>query len=77
GNPYRDWHVTIRATAIDKAYPSIGAFQRLAFVKRDGHGSWGGRVITMRVVGSKKTVTVSGDAFRIALGLRSTWFHLA
>ncbi|MCL2615050.1 MAG: SpoIID/LytB domain-containing protein, partial [Nocardioidaceae bacterium] len=41
GNPYRDWHVTIRATAIDKAYPSIGAFQRLAFVKRDGHGSWG------------------------------------
>ena len=56
---------------------AIGNFQKLTFVKRDGHGSWKGRVITMRVVGSKKTVTVSGDAFRVALGLRSTWFHLA
>ena len=46
--------------------------------KRDGHGLWGGRVVTMTLIGSRKTLTgVPGDTFRGALGLRSTWISLA
>jgi hypothetical protein len=43
-------------------------------VSRDGNGEWGGRVVRVALEGSNGRVEVSGDTFRTATGLRSTWF---
>ena len=45
--------------------------------ERDGGGDWGGRVEALSLVGSQRTVTVSGDTARAVLGLRSTYFTFA
>lgn len=74
GNPNVRWEVVVSATTIEKAWPAIGDFQRLRVTERDGNGSWGGRAVEVYVRGSKGRVTVSGDAFRSALGLKSTMF---
>ena len=73
GNPVHDWSVTVRDTTFENAWPSLGNLRRIRVVRRDGNGDWGGRVTTLRLVGSKRTVTVSGDTMRSTLGLRSTW----
>ncbi len=77
GNPYRSWTTSVTAAAVEKAFPSIGNLTNISVTSRDGHGVLGGRVLTMKLVGSEGTVTPSGDTFRSALGLRSTWFAVA
>ncbi|MCB0905659.1 MAG: SpoIID/LytB domain-containing protein [Nocardioidaceae bacterium] len=77
GNPVHDWSATFTDDAIEAKYPAIGDLQRIVVVARDGNGDWGGRVTSLRLVGSKSQVTVSGDTLRSALGLRSTWVTFA
>lgn len=77
GNPYRSWTHRISASAIERAYPAIGTFERLQVVRRDGNGAWGGRVVSVRLEGARTSTTISGDTFRIVFGLRSTWFRPA
>jgi stage II sporulation protein D len=74
-DPVNGWRETIRATAIEQAFPGIGDFQRLRVLERDGHGTWNGRVLRIRVVGSNGVVARTGDQFRSDFGLRSTWFR--
>ena len=69
---YPTWTVTLSAATISAAYPTIGAFTSLAVLARDGNGSWGGRVTSVRITGTAGSVTVAGTAFRTALGLKST-----
>ncbi len=76
GNPHRRWTVKVPASAIERAYPGIGDFQRLTVRSRDGNGAWNGRVLRIRIVGSKGATAVSGDTFRVVFGLRSTWFRV-
>lgn len=76
GNPNRRWQVTVRAAAIEEAFPHIGDFRRLGVVERDGNGAWGGRALEVRIVGSRATATPTGDTFRSIFGLRSTWFRV-
>lgn len=71
------WTATVTATAIAAAYPSIGTLQQLVITGRDGHGSWGGRVTTMSIVGSNATVNTTGTQFQTSFGLRSPWFRPA
>ena len=66
--------VSFTDNAFERRFPRIGNLRRLVVLRRDGNGQWGGRVTSLRVVGSKDTVTVSGDTARSTLGLRSTWF---
>ncbi|MEI8238984.1 MAG: SpoIID/LytB domain-containing protein, partial [Actinomycetota bacterium] len=73
-NPYYRWSVTLTATAIAARYPSIGVYTGITFLSRNGLGDWGGRVGSMRVNGTISSVTVTGDQFRSAFGLRSNWF---
>ena len=73
-NPYHDWTVTLSAAQIQAAYPSIGTFAGLTVLARNGLGDFGGRVTSIRVEGTAGTTTVTGEAFRSALGLRSNWF---
>ena len=77
GNPYRSWTTKVTSGAVENAFPSLGNLKKIAVTKRDGDGLWGGRVVTMQLVGSAHTLTVSGDTFRSALALRSTWFKLS
>ncbi len=75
GNPVHAWTVATTAARIEAAWPGVGELQRIRILQRDGNGDWGGRVRTLRLIGSAGRVDVSGDSFRFALGLRSTWFR--
>lgn len=43
---------------------------------RSGQGEWGGRVLSITVSGTAGSVSLTGDTFRRAIGLRSNWFDL-
>ncbi|WP_432476925.1 SpoIID/LytB domain-containing protein [Nocardioides sp. GXQ0305] len=73
GNPVHAWSVTVSDATFERAWPALGNLRRIRVVGRDGNGEWGGRVTRMRLVGSRSSVSVSGDTMRSALGLRSTW----
>jgi SpoIID/LytB domain protein len=73
GNPVHDWKVSVSDTTLESRWPSLGNLRRITVVRRDGNGDWGGRVTSLRLVGSQNTVAVSGDTMRSVLGLRSTW----
>jgi SpoIID/LytB domain protein len=71
-NPYHNWTVTV-STAPLVHYVS-GALTSVRVASTDGHG----RALTVRLTGSTgPAVTITGDQFRLALGLRSTLFRLA
>lgn len=74
GNPVHSWKARVSAGTIERAYPSIGSFSRLTVLRRDGNGQWGGRVLRLKVVGSKGATKTTGEEFRYAVGLRSSWF---
>ena len=73
GNPVHSWSVRTDDERIERTWPAIGNLRRLAVTSRDGNGEWGGRVRSLTITGSTGRVVVSGDTFRSALGLRSTW----
>jgi SpoIID/LytB domain protein len=68
------WSTSISSSKIESAWPQIGTLQKLKVLGRDGNGPWGGRVLSVGLVGSKSTVSVSADSFRWAAGLKSTWW---
>ena len=76
GNPFHDWSITIDAGQFERSYPSLGTLRRILVVNRDGNGDWQGRVHTVVLDGTKDDVTISGDDFRWAFGLRSNWFTI-
>lgn len=73
GNPVHSWTVRTDAAAIERVWPKLGDLTRIKVTARDGNGAWGGRVRSLTLTGTKGKVVVSGDSFRGALGLRSTW----
>ncbi|SEQ28307.1 SpoIID/LytB domain-containing protein [Microlunatus flavus] len=68
------WSRKITAKAVARAYPSVGTVKELKITKRDGSGRWGGRVITIKIVGSKKTLSVTGSGFQSKFGMRSSLY---
>src|SRR4051794_18149712 len=68
------WSKTVTAKAVAKAYPSAGTVKQLKISKRDGSGRWGGRVVTIKIVGSKRTVSVTGSAFQRKFRMRSSLY---
>lgn len=77
GNPVHEWSWTTTDTDLERTWPRIGNLSKIAVSTRDGNGTWGGRVSSLTLTGSRGSVTVSGDAFRSALGLRSSWFSFS
>ena len=67
GNPVHDWTLSAAAPPGSQgAYPGDRhGSSRLHVTRRDGHGEWGGRVVTVVLDGSKRNVTISGDTFRV------------
>ena len=74
GNPVHDWSTTVDVSTFERSYPSIGTLQKIRVTNRDGNGEWQGRVSSVVLDGSDGDVTISGDSFRWAFGLRSNWF---
>ncbi len=74
GNANHDWTKSVSASTIQSKYPAIGTLRSMRVTKRNGHGSMGGRVLSLELVGSKGKKTISGNDARWAFGLRSNWF---
>jgi stage II sporulation protein D len=69
----QSWSKTISAATLGKAF-GVGTAKRVQITKRDGYGRWGGRVASIKITGSKRTVTVSGGTFKGKFGMRSNYF---
>jgi SpoIID/LytB domain protein len=76
GNPNHTWTTSVSARAIENAFPWLGNLTGITVDDRDGNGKWNGRVLAMTLHGSKHTGAISGDTFRAALALRSTWVRI-
>jgi stage II sporulation protein D len=68
------WSRTISASSVARIWPSVGTVRQLQISSRDGSGRWGGRVNTIKIIGSRRTLSVSGKSFQGAFGLRSNLF---
>jgi stage II sporulation protein D len=77
GNGVHSWTASVDPGVLERSYPAVGTLQRLHVVSRDGNGEWDGRVESLVLDGTKGDVTISGDTFRWAFGLRSSWFSVA
>jgi SpoIID/LytB domain protein len=73
-NPLHTWRTSVVTASLSASLGGLGTLRRLAAVRRDGDGAFGGRVLQVTVVGSAGSRTLSGDAFAIAAGLPSAWF---
>jgi stage II sporulation protein D len=76
GNSVHAWAVTVDLGRLERSHPAVGSLRRLRVTNRDGNGDWQGRVESLVLEGTKGSVTISGDAFRWAFGLRSSWFTI-
>ncbi|MCW2811941.1 MAG: hypothetical protein JWP61_2399 [Friedmanniella sp.] len=68
------WTRTVTAASLGRVWPSVGAVTALTVTSRDGQGAWGGRVQTIRITGTKGSVSVRGTTFQYTYGLRSNLF---
>lgn len=75
-NPHRRWTSSIERTAIEAKY-ELGQLQAIQVLERNGLGADGGRVLRLRLIGSTRSVEVTGTQFRTDFGLRSDWFTLS
>jgi stage II sporulation protein D len=69
-NPNASWSVTRSSTALQAAF-GVGAVRSMRVLSRVGIGTWGGRVLTMEVVGASGRVVLTGEQVRLRLGLKS------
>ncbi|HVL33481.1 MAG TPA: SpoIID/LytB domain-containing protein [Actinomycetota bacterium] len=75
-SPHHRWKTTVTSAVIEERWPSLGALRDADVVSRTRRFAEGGRTRVVRLIGSRRTIRVSGDAFRRAAGLRSTWFAI-
>lgn len=73
-NEEHTWSASVPVATVEATFPSIGTLEAVTATSRDGLGQWGGRVLTIKIVGSKATVSETGDTFQSQFGLDSNWF---
>ena len=71
------WTRVLSASSISRAWPSVGTVKQLQITSRDGAGAWGGRVKTIKIIGTSRTATVSGTTFQHMFGMRSSLYMVA
>ncbi len=76
GNTNHRWSAAVDASTLERSHPSIGRLKRIWVTERDGNGDWEGRVVELVLDGTNGNVTISGDSFRWAFGLKSSWFSI-
>ncbi|MGN6783224.1 MAG: SpoIID/LytB domain-containing protein [Marmoricola sp.] len=82
-NPYSAWSTTVKvadlAAAARRAGHDVGTPTRITITQREGCTdgcAWNGRAVAVDLTGTGGTWSLSADAFRSLLGLRSTWFAI-
>ena len=78
GNPNASWTKSV-TTATLRSVSGLAKVTGVRVTGRDGRGQWGGRVTTIVVdgatsAGKAASTSFTGSRFRVALGLRSTYF---
>jgi stage II sporulation protein D len=68
------WSRILSASSISGAWPSVGTVKRLQITSRDGAGAWGGRVKTIKIIGTSRTATVSGTTFQHMFAMHSSLY---
>lgn len=76
GNYNHSWSATVDAAQLERSHPQIGSLTRIWVTSRDGNGDWRGRVKELVLDGTQGNVTITGDSFRWAFGLKSSWFSI-
>jgi len=74
-NPNSSWSTSVSRATIESRY-GLGTLTDVQITDRNGLGSMGGRVLLMRLVGTAKSVDVTGNTFRSNIGLKSDWFDV-
>lgn len=74
-SPHHNWRQSVSAATIAGAY-GVGELVDIRITRRNGLGAEGGRVLSAQIVGTAKTVTVTGSDVRAKLGLKSDWFSV-
>lgn len=74
-NPAHTWAATIPLRAVEAAFPSVGSLTAISVAHRNGLGQWGGRALTVLLVGTKGREKVLAENFQWDFGLDSTWFR--
>jgi SpoIID/LytB domain protein len=73
-NPNHTWTASVPVSEIQADWPQLGTFEAFNVTARNGFGDLGGRVTSLTLVGSNQNVTMTGDQFAAAVGLKSDWF---
>ena len=74
-NPNHTWTASVPVSTIESTWPQLGTLESITITGRNGFGDWGGRVTGAdpgRAPSSN--VSLTGDGFAAALGLKSDWF---
>ena len=74
-SPWHNWSASPSASSVGQAF-GVGTLSSITILSRSGLGADGGRVLSIKVTGSVRSVTTSGSEFANALGLRSDWFSV-
>ncbi|MGH9267362.1 MAG: SpoIID/LytB domain-containing protein, partial [Acidimicrobiales bacterium] len=74
-NPNHQWTASIPVSTVEAAH-NRGTLLRVDVTSRNGLGADGGRVLGLRLTFTGGVVDTTGDALRIAFGLRSNWFRV-
>ncbi len=69
------WRAEVRVATLNRRFPRIGRVIGLVVRDRDGNGRWGGRILSVRVVGESGFEIVPGTTFAKAAGLRHSWWR--
>lgn len=73
-NPVHAWAISVPASRIESAFPSIGSFVSIQVTQRNGLGQIGGRVQEVSVTGTAGGVNLTGAQLAADLSLDSDWF---
>ena len=76
GNAMHSWTTQVNVGSLEAAHPEIGTLVDMRVTKRESHGAWGGRVLQIRLNGTKGIAFMTGEDFRWKYGLRSNWFTI-
>ena len=74
-SPYHRWTTTLLSSSVAAAF-GLDTLLGIRVTQRTGLGTDGGRVVGLVLTGTARTVTVTGDEFRVRMGLRSNWFSV-
>jgi SpoIID/LytB domain protein len=80
GDPYLNWSQSVAISSV-AAYYGLSRISQITIDSRDGHGEWGGRVLTATVSGVRSSgaaaaIATTGFELQNAMRLPHNWFHV-